>query len=86
MINRMEYTSDLSSVDMKVSQFYGTCMGLEYVEQEGEKPLKRIIQQLGKVFLHSSQKPQFFSRPATKRISTQRRPYSSNAFINDKGI
>lgn len=50
MINRMEYTNDLSSVDMKVSQFYQTCMGLEYVEQEGEKPLKRIIQQLGKTY------------------------------------
>lgn len=50
MINRMEYTDDLSSVDSKVNLFYQMCMALEYVEQEGEKPLKRVIQQLGEFF------------------------------------
>ncbi|CAG7817416.1 unnamed protein product [Allacma fusca] len=47
MINILPFSDESSAVEMKVKRFYQTCMALEYVENEQEKPLRRIILQLG---------------------------------------
>ena len=47
LINTQPVRQELNSVDTKVKRFYQSCMALEYIEADKEKPLKKIISSLG---------------------------------------
>lgn len=48
MINTMPYPVDMENLQWRVKHIYDSCMSVGIVESEEDRPLKKIIQQLGK--------------------------------------
>lgn len=49
LISTQTYAPESNSVNMKLRRYYQSCMALEYTEADQDKPLKKIIQELGTI-------------------------------------
>jgi hypothetical protein len=45
-----EVTEEANSVPLKMRVFYDSCMGIDYIESDGDKGLTKLIKKLGNHF------------------------------------
>ena len=72
LISTQPYASESNSVYMKMRKFYQSCMALDYIEADQEKPLKKNIQKLGKQWIEYATSQNFHNEDRRHSISPLR--------------